>query len=425
MDTITQTTRTSYGKNIGNSFKGVAVGFALIIASITLLWWNEGRSVDQATALQEMQSNIVTLANTKYDAQHEGKAVLLQGEVKPLSEVVDPEFGVRSDGLVLRKTVQMYQWKENKTTHTEEKVGGSTQTTTTYDYVKEWSSTAINSSTFQDSVGHQNPMMNHKSETYATDAQLGEYYLDKNMIRRIGASQSYHGLAKMPEQIGEAINHKNFLYIGFSAQLPRVGDVKITYSYAPAGIYTFAAKSQNKALVNYTTDNGKSFAFVRPGNVDAKIIFKEELEANNVLTWILRGVGLMLMFIGFSLIMGPLATLVKVIPMFSSIMTGVTSIVAGILTLILGSLVIALSWFGSRPILSVSILLIAIGIAVAMSRMNKKTSTTSFSKEEESTPPPPPPRSPQEEGTPPPRSPREEGTPPPPPPPRDEGGSKV
>jgi len=414
MDQFTETTRTSYGQNIGNSFKGILVGIVFIIGSIVLLWWNEGRSVEQATALAEMQENIITLPDTKYDIKNENKAVLLQGMVKPLSEVIDPEFGVTSEGLVLRKHVEMYQWKENSSSKTEEKLGGSTETVTTYSYVKEWSSWQIDSSSFKHPSNHQNPMMTHKSETFVTDAQLGDYHLDTNIVSRIGASKTYNGLTTMPDIIGVATNYKSYLYIGFSPQNPTIGDIKINYTYAPVAEYTFAAKSYNKTLTPYVTQNGKSFVFVRSGRVAAATIFKEELDANSVLTWILRGVGLLIMFIGFTMIMGPLATIAKVVPMFGSLVGGVTGIIAGVLTLILGSVVISLAWFGSRPLFSLSILAVGVGVAVIMAKLGKRKGEEPVPASTSSTPPsredsvpasendaPPPPRS---DATPPPRT---------------------
>lgn len=181
MDKFTETSYTSYGQNIGNSFKGIFVGMILIIGSIILLWWNEGRSVEQATALEEMQSKITTLSAPNYDSAQEGKAVLVQGEVKPLSEVSDPEFNVKTDGLILRRQVEMYQWKENENSKSQDKLGGGTETITTYEYVRTWSSNRIDSSSFKHPLNHDNPMMNYKSESFNTDAMLGDFYLDRSI----------------------------------------------------------------------------------------------------------------------------------------------------------------------------------------------------------------------------------------------------
>jgi len=417
MDRYTETTYTGYGQNIGNSFKGIFLGIIFLIGSIILLWWNEGRSVDQATALNEMQEKIVTLPNTSYDGQYENRAVLVQGKVIPLEGLFDPEFGVKSDGLVLSKSVEMYQWNEKTSTTSQDKLGGGTETITTYDYVKEWSSSQIDSSSFKRSMGHQNPMMTRKDGYYVTPAQMGDFSLDKTMVSHIGAYESYAGLASMPDYIGDAKNYKSFLYLGINPQMPMIGDMKITYLYAPSAIYTFAAKEQGKALVPYVTDNGKSFVFVRNGKVDSMTIFKEELDANSLMTWILRGVGLLVMFFGFTMIMGPVATLAKVIPMLGSLVGGVTSLVAGAFTLVLGSMIIALAWFSSRPLMSLTIIAVGIGIAFALGKLGKKSvqavKETYEGNSEPRTPPSrtntPPPRPPVREedsietGTPPPR----------------------
>ena len=372
MDQFTETTTTGYGKNILNALKGILIGGVLLIGSIILLWWNEGRSVDQANALKEMQEKITTLPNTSYNAQNEGKAVLIQGMVKPLHEVVDPEFGVKSDGLILRKDAKMYQWKEKAESKSQDKLGGSTETVTTYTYVKEWSSSTHNSSNFKYPEGHENPEMTHQDGRYITDAQMGDFHLDKNVINYIRASTEYPGLSEMPEIIGKAKNHKTFLYLGEDANVPAIGDVKITYRYAPAGEYTYAAKQSGKSLMHYTTENGKDFIFVRPGKVSAARIFKEELDANATLTWILRGVGLLLMFFGFSLMMGIIATLAKVIPMLGSVVGITTGIIAAVLTLVLGSFIIALAWFSSRPLMSIGIIVIGLGIAFYLGKIGKK-----------------------------------------------------
>ncbi len=372
MDRYTETSSSGYGENIGNSFKGILVGFGLIAGAIGLLWWNEGRSVEQIQALGEMQQNIITLSGSKYDASSENKAVLLTGDVKPLNKLVDKEFGIYSNGLVLEKTVQMYQWKETSSTSTEDKLGGGTETITTYDYSRVWSESHIDSSLFKRLSGHNNPTTHYKSKLYATDATLGDYHLGENIIKRITPKKEFDGLQKMREKVGEARNHKSFLYIGYNPQRPRIGDVKITYKYAPSAIYTFAAKSSQKDIIPYVTQNGKSFVFVRDGKVDATTIFKEELDANAVLTWILRGVGLLMMFIGFTLIMGPLTTLANVLPFLGFLVGGVTSVVAGALTLILGSIVIAIAWFSARPMLSFGIIVVGVVIAIAISKFGKR-----------------------------------------------------
>ena len=372
MNHFSETTTTGYGENIGNSFKGIIFGFFLIVGSIFLLSWNENRSINQTLALEEMQSKIITLPSAKYDAKYEKTPLLVQGEVAPISALEDSQFGVKSDGLVLKRNVEMYQWRENKTSKSEDKLGGGTETVTTYDYVTEWSSIAINSSSFRHPQEHTNPPMNYSKETFTTDANLGDFYLSKNIIHHFSSSRSFDGLSNMPDEIAGFKNHKSFLYKGENVNAPSIGDVKISYRQTPKGVYSIAGMAHDKAIVPYLSSNDRDLIFVRTGVVTAEKIFKEEFDSNSTLTWILRAVGLMLMFFGFMLLMGPLATLANVIPMLGSLVEGASAMVAGVLTLLLGSVVIAIAWFASRPMLSLIIIGVGIGLTMILGRLKKE-----------------------------------------------------
>ena len=423
MDHFTETTTTSYSSNIGNSLKGILFGFFLIILSIVLFWYNENRSVKQATALKEMQSNIITLPDTKYKPEYNNKPILIQGEVKPISTVTDSTFGVISDGLVLQRDVTMYQWKEHKSSHSEDNVGGSTVTITTYDYKKGWHSHSQNSSSFKHPEGHSNPTMLYSNKLFTTDANIGDFHIPRDIVQRFNISSSYNGLDKMPENIGNSKNYKSFLYIGDNPNNPNIGDTRITYRYTPAGVYSLATKAQNRGLVDYTTSNGMEFTFIREGKVSADKIFKDEFEENSLITWILRFVGFLVMFIGFKLIMEPLSTLANVIPMFGSLVGMASSLVAFILTLLLGSIVLAFSWFASRPMMSLIIIGGAVLISMLFSKSNRRE--TNQNNNTISSPPPerenisstippstPPPRESRNSSTPPPRR-RDSSVPPP------------
>ena len=371
MNHFSETTTTGYGENIGNSFKGIIFGFFLIVGSIFLLSWNENRSINQTLALEEMQSKIVTLPSAKYDAKYNKKPLLVQGEVVPIQALEDSQFGVKSDGLMLKRKVEMYQWRENKSSKSEDKLGGGTQTVTTYDYVKEWSTTAISSSSFKHPQEHSNPPMNYSKETFTTDANLGDFYLSKNIINHFNSTESFNGLSTLPDEIAGFKNHKSFLYKGENVNAPSIGDIKISYTQTPKGVYSIAGMAQDKAMVPYLSSNDRDLIFVRTGIVGADTIFKEEFDSNSTLTWILRAVGLILMFVGFMLIMGPLATLANVIPMLGSLVEGASALVAGVLTLLLGSVVIAVAWFASRPMLSLIIIGVGIGLTMILGRFKK------------------------------------------------------
>jgi len=375
MDKFTETTTTGYGTNLGNSIKGMGTGFMLVLASIALLWWNEGESVKTASALSEMESNTITLTDTKYNAANDGKPVLIQGELKPKNQLVDGIFGVSSDGLLLRRVVEMYQWEETTHTETHDKLGGGTETTTTYDYAKKWVGSPVDSSKFKHPSGHENPQMTYQTQDFGTDATLGEYSASVEILSSITADTPI-SLKGEKKYLGGFKNYDTYLYSGYNVNSPKIGDMKVTYAYAPVGLYTIVAKSQSKQLTHYATSNGKQFAFVKKGAMDAQQLFKAEQDANATMTWILRAIGLVLMYIGFTMLMGILPTLAKVLPFLGTLVGGVTGIIAGVLTLVLGSLVIAIAWFASRPMLAIGLIVGGLVLAFVLSTLAKNKAQT-------------------------------------------------
>ncbi len=130
----TETTVESWGSRLGSSLKGVLVGFLLVFASIALLFWNEGRTVNRAKALNEGASAVITVDAAKVDPQNDGKLVHVSGEVATADVLEDLKFGVSVNAIKLVRNVESYQWQENEESTTQRGSGGSQETTTTYKF---------------------------------------------------------------------------------------------------------------------------------------------------------------------------------------------------------------------------------------------------------------------------------------------------
>ncbi|MGN0931275.1 MAG: TMEM43 family protein, partial [Thermoguttaceae bacterium] len=181
-----ETTATSWGSRIRQSFKGILTGFVLIFASITLLFWNEGRTIKREKALVETGSVAVSIKSDSIDAANEDKVIHISGNVTTDSIVSDPDFNVNINALKLVRNVEMYQWQENQEERT---IGEDTKEITTY-YTKTWSSTLIDSSTFKE-AGHNNPttMPYANEEFVASNASLGAFSLTSEQIANLGPEQ--------------------------------------------------------------------------------------------------------------------------------------------------------------------------------------------------------------------------------------------
>jgi hypothetical protein len=110
--------------------------------------------------------------------------------VKAVAPLRDPEFRVAVTGLRLIRTVEMYQWKEEKHTEHHTTLGGGEDTTTTYSYQLTWNGSRIDSSHFRRPEGHDNPQMRYTRTTYtARDATLGAFRPSEPALRLLPANQ--------------------------------------------------------------------------------------------------------------------------------------------------------------------------------------------------------------------------------------------
>jgi hypothetical protein len=149
------------------------------------------------------------------------------------------------------------------------------------------------------------------------------------------------------------------IYVGQSAKTPDVGDLRLSFERIDAMEASFIGKQQGEALVAYVSKNGRDIFLSAGGDADAARMFQSAQSENTVITWILRLVGLLVMFIGFVLVFSIFSVLADIIPFVGSIVSFGTTLFAFVLTLLLGAVVIAIGWIAYRPMLAIGILAVA------------------------------------------------------------------
>ena len=355
-DSYTETTSRGFFSRFGGSLMGILIGPLLIIGAIVLLSWNEGRAVHAIVGLNAAQNLTVEAGADAAAPANEGKLVHVVGAATAKGPIADADLGVNfPDQVAVARTVEMYQWHEHSESHTHDNLGGGQTTTTTYTYKLDWSEAAIDSTGFKHPEGHANPAMPFHSQTYAAnDAKLGGFGLDSNTLGLLSLSQP------LTPDAPEGWTKSGSQLLKGDPAAPKPGDLRVHYMGLPSGttISVLAAQASS-GFGPFVAPNGYTIDLAQIGSIPAATMIANKKSAESILTWILRGVGFVLVFIGFALFLGPISTLAAVVPFLGGIVRGAVGFISFVLAVPITLVVIALAWIAYRPLIGGGILVVA------------------------------------------------------------------
>lgn len=376
-DSFTETTTTSWGKRITDSFGGMLVGLACFIGAFVLLWWGEGRSIDRIRTLDEGRGIVVSVSSADIDTAHDGALVHFSGKAISGENLSDPEFGIFDEGLLkLRRVVEMYQWKEDKSTETKEEMGGSETTKTTYSYKKTWSDALIDSQDFKHPEEHANPatMPFEKKEQVAANIHVGAFELTEAFTDQISNYEPYPLSKKqfegMEKDLQTALKLHGNEYDSGDPAAPKIGDVRVHFEMIKPEIVSVVGKQDDGKVKRFSTKRG-SIELLALGDEDAESMFAQAESENKVLTWLLRLGGILLMWGGLALLLRPIRMLGAVVPFIGALMGAGIGLVSAVVSLVLGTITIAVAWLFYRPMIGGIVLLLALGVLLGGYRLIK------------------------------------------------------
>ena len=359
----------------------------------------------------------------KKDASLDGEIICGTALATTEDSLSDKQFGVGAKAIALHRRVEYYQWVEESNETSEDKLGGKEVTTTTYTYSKKWVSRPVESSDFKDpAYQNKNTILTtvEEDDQYAENVSFGAYKLNESLIHRISsregldlainedlmkeldksaqtAYERFYGVKKSAKQtveqpaettvlsdsakavadslkavndsiIKNAVNKKdleyvhqagNVLYFGRVPGSPEVGDVRVTFEKVVPAKVTVMAVVDGDSFKPYKAKNGKRFQTLVMGKKSGDELIDAEKEANNMWLWLLRGLGVLLVIGGLKGIFAFLETLLKVVPFIANIFGWGVGVVCTILGLVWSLIIIAIAWLFYRPILGITLLVIA------------------------------------------------------------------
>jgi len=362
-DQFTEVTTKSWGSRLMDSIRGLFLGLILIIGSLILLWWNEGRAIHTENDLKDGSKNVVHLQTNVPLPENEDKLVHLTGTVNTTDTLNDPDFNIYTNAIALKRNVLIYQWEETSEEKTEKNLGGAETTTTTYSYSKNWVSNKINSDNFKKPEGHvNNSAYSYENSSYeAENVFIDSFKLSKEVIDNISNFETF--ALDSNSKNGSYKISSNTIYLG-SGNLennPQIGDVKISFEVVkPSQLVSIISKQSQNTLVPFVGKNGTTINELSFGEVSADVMFKEAISSNKTLTWILRLVGLVLCIFGFNLLFNPLVIIGDFVPFIGSIVGIGTGFLSTILGMIFSFVTVAIAWFFYRPIISIILISVVV-----------------------------------------------------------------
>lgn len=372
----------SWGGRLGSAFFGILIGIALIIGSFFLIFWNEGHGLHTAQSLQQTRQVLITVPDSPIDQKNNLRVVYLTGLATTTETLKDSLLNLSENAIKLKRHVEMYQWKESSDTTTEKEWGGSEKTVKTYSYQQVWSPTLIDSTQFKDQTAHQNPakMLVAGRDQVAEEVTIGDFHLPSDLIAAITGATAIDlkdvDVSALQNKLNKPVKHNDSdLYVGADPDYPKIGDMKISASFVQPQKVSVIAQQKDESLQPYAAPAGENISLLAMGQQSPEKMLSDAESENSIMTWVLRGISLVMMVIGVGLLLQPLTVIADVIPFVGTLIGLGTWFVAIVCGLFLWGVGTAIAWFTARPIWALGLMIIIVGICYFMYKRKKQVKT--------------------------------------------------
>ena len=357
--------------NVTKRGGGILGGLIIVVIGIMLLSFNEGRTVKTQSAINEAMKEYKDVTSEKIDSKNEGKVIATTGklDLSNTGEIKDSKFGIVINGAKLLRKAEMYQWVEECETDENDNKNCT--------YTKEWRESLIDSSEFT-KPGYTNPTsFKYESEDFlGSNIKVGEFDLPERLLKDLSYNKDLNN-EKLSEMYKEPVDNfkleGNYLINSVNTEDTQIGDIRLSYKYASDGEVSMLGVQKGNTLSAFTGKKGKTIFKIKRGNYTGKEILNEMTSSNKRTKWLLRAVGTLAVILGTASIFAPLQNLTDTIPVLRNIVNIGTGLVSTVLGLAISLLVIAISWFRYRPVLSIVLIVIIIALIVFLKVYKKDT----------------------------------------------------
>eukprot|EP00906_Rhabdomonas_costata_P011465 RCo016339 len=364
----------------------LCVGLTLFAGTLVLMGWNESRAVHAARAVEADLASVVEVPCSPISRAVEGKLVHLTCEVGSVHLLADPPFQVAIPAIQMHRTVEMFQYMENR--------DSLPNGTIVYTYSTGWNSTLIDSSHFKVPNGCvfpgsaiaipcvNPPWPLPDVSQFSANAKAGDFVIPPSLIEETVASRrlTFHPVWPTPatwnfvpsavqppptvtltqtQRLGE------WLWTSQYPARPQVGELRLRWEASSPSVVSILAEQTGGTLRPWKA-SGRLIFLLREGKVSAIDMLADSEGRNMMATWATRVGGFLMCWLGLHMIVSTLATIPNLIPCIGILLSDLERYVLCYLTcasgLALSALVVGTSWVALRPLTGVPLLAGAVAI---------------------------------------------------------------
>jgi len=284
------------------------VAVALVLLGLGVLVGDELFALNRADDALESGRAVVSVAAEQVDPQNEGRLVHITGQLATREVLVDNVFHVSVSALRLVRHVSMYQWREEQVEREVHEDGG-TRRVSEPRYAGAWSATPIDSGDFEQEEGHENPEFPAEDQTFvATRPEVGAFAVPAQLLDEVRGLESHTpdaaaaGAVSLAGKSGRIWDDS--IYVGQDPAQPHVGDLRVRFERTPFTPVTVVGAQRGSEIATWTAPSGRELPpHLNLGSEDADDAASDITDVNTPLTWALRTLGWLLVWLGLWLIL--------------------------------------------------------------------------------------------------------------------------
>lgn len=341
--------RSTYSTGLGVIF--VFAGCFIVVGGLFLALGNEIRTVNTARGLEEGLAAAETLEVALPESANEGRLVHFTTRAVAADTPADGVFGVEEPGaLYLRRTVEMYQWREYRETETKRDFEGNTRRETVYRYRKGWHEGRNDSGRFYRSGRYDNPYPVYASKLFeARDITAGEFDLPTELVDQLSAWQAIDLTDRKLDRPDRFVPYERYILKG-EPGAPALGDERVSFDMIAEQEVTVIARQSGRTLEPYKTAHQTEIFLLFDGRRSLAEAFRTERNRIDLAGWAVRIISLAIVYAGLLVVLSVMRNVAGGSALLTWIERTGCSVVSATLAIPVWLAAVCFIWLDYRPL---------------------------------------------------------------------------